>query len=161
MPMGDCVAAGPRRRRGFTVVELMIVVVIAALIMTIAVPSYQGYLLRVKNSTAIADIGQIELAISHYEIANNGALPPSLAAIGMDTKLDPWGNSYQYLDISTVHGNGGGIRKDHNLVPINSDYDLYSMGPDGSSAGPLTAAASRDDIIRANNGAFIGLASDY
>ena len=142
-------------------IEMMIVVVIAALIMTIAVPSYRSYLLRAKNSTAIADIGQIELAIGHYQLSNNGALPPTLAAVNMDSKLDPWGNPYQYLDISTVHGNGGGIRKDHNLVPINTDYDLYSMGPDGRSVGPLTAAASRDDVIRANNGAFTGLATDY
>lgn len=53
------------------------------------------------------------------------------------------------------------MRKDHSLVPINSDYDLYSMGPDGKSQAPLTANASRDDIIRANNGAFYGKASNY
>lgn len=46
-------------------------------------------------------------------------------------------------------------------MPINSDYDLYSKGKDGKSQKPLTAAASRDDIVRAGNGAFVGLASDY
>ncbi|MCP5251868.1 MAG: hypothetical protein H6939_09135 [Burkholderiales bacterium] len=46
-------------------------------------------------------------------------------------------------------------------MPINSDYDLYSMGKDGASVSPLTAKASRDDIIRANNGRFIGRAADY
>jgi general secretion pathway protein G len=35
------------------------------------------------------------------------------------------------------------------------------MGKDGASVSPLTARASRDDIVRANNGAFVGLASDY
>jgi general secretion pathway protein G len=35
------------------------------------------------------------------------------------------------------------------------------MGKDGDSKAPLTAKASRDDIIRANNSAFIGLATDY
>jgi general secretion pathway protein G len=44
---------------------------------------------------------------------------------------------------------------------LNSDYDLYSMGEDGESVPPLTAKQSRDDIIRANNGGFIGLAADY
>jgi len=53
------------------------------------------------------------------------------------------------------------VRKDHNLVPLNTDYDLYSMGPDGNSVGPLTAKASRDDIIRANNGSYIGPAANY
>ena len=53
------------------------------------------------------------------------------------------------------------MRKDQNLVPINSDYDLYSLGEDGDSKAPLTARASHDDIIRANNGNFIGLGEDY
>jgi general secretion pathway protein G len=42
------------------------------------------------------------------------------------------------------------------LVPINTNYDLYNMGPDGRSGTPLTANHSRDDIIRANNGEYIG-----
>lgn len=55
----------------------------------------------------------------------------------------------------------GKKRKDKSLHPLNTDYDLYSMGPDGRSVSPLTAKASRDDIIRANNGGFIGVAEDY
>ena len=51
--------------------------------------------------------------------------------------------------------------KDKSLHPLNSDYDLYSMGKDGASTGPLTAKASRDDVVRANDGRFIGLAKDY
>ena len=35
------------------------------------------------------------------------------------------------------------------------------MGPDGQSVKPLTGLRSRDDIIRANDGAFIGKASTY
>ena len=53
------------------------------------------------------------------------------------------------------------VRKDHNEHPLSTDFDLYSMGKDGKSVAPLTAKASRDDIIRARNGGFIGLASDY
>jgi general secretion pathway protein G len=52
-------------------------------------------------------------------------------------------------------------RTDKNLVPLNSDYDLYSMGKDGESQIPLTVKISHDDIIRANDGAFVGLAIDY
>ena len=44
---------------------------------------------------------------------------------------------------------------------MNSDFDLYSVGNDGDSESPLSAKASRDDIVRANNGAFIGLGEDY
>ena len=53
------------------------------------------------------------------------------------------------------------MRKDKKLVPLNSDYDLYSMGPDGESKPPLTAKASKDDIVRANDGEFVGLAERY
>ncbi|HQU13791.1 MAG TPA: prepilin-type cleavage/methylation domain-containing protein, partial [Thermodesulfobacteriota bacterium] len=76
----------------------------------------------------------------------------------------PWGNPYQYLPIYGHLGDQGYMnrtRKDHNLHPINSDFDLYSMGPDGQSVKPLTGGQSRDDIIRANDGAFIGKASTY
>ena len=58
-------------------------------------------------------------------------------------------------------GSRGQARKDHDLVPINTDFDLYSQGPDGRSAPPLTAAMSRDDIVRANNGRYIGEAEGY
>ena len=49
--------------------------------------------------------------------------------------LDPWGNLYQYLNLSdpTIKDIKGKARKDRNLVPINSDYDLYSTGKDGKA----------------------------
>jgi general secretion pathway protein G len=55
----------------------------------------------------------------------------------------------------------GQIRKDRFLVPVNSDYDLYSMGKDGQSQAPFTAKASRDDIVRASDGQYVGLAEDF
>ena len=50
---------------------------------------------------------------------------------------------------------------DLSLHPINTDFDLCSVGKDGKSAAPLTAKISQDDIIRANNGGYVGLASNY
>ncbi|GAB4236056.1 MAG: hypothetical protein Kow00109_09470 [Acidobacteriota bacterium] len=55
----------------------------------------------------------------------------------------------------------GLMRKDRNMVPINSRFDLYSMGRDGQSVPPITAQQSQDDIIRANDGGFVGLARNY
>jgi len=55
----------------------------------------------------------------------------------------------------------GKARKDHSLVPLNTDYDLYSKGKDGQSRPPLPAPVSQDDVLRANNGGFIGLASTF
>ena len=58
-------------------------------------------------------------------------------------------------------GGGGGARKDKFLVPLNSLYDLYSMGKDGESVPPLTAAQSWYDVIMANDGGFVGLAKNF
>ena len=55
----------------------------------------------------------------------------------------------------------GQARKDRFLVPLNSDFDLYSLGKDKSSAAPLNAKASRDDILRALDGGFIGVAAKF
>ncbi|MCB9870240.1 MAG: prepilin-type N-terminal cleavage/methylation domain-containing protein [Planctomycetes bacterium] len=52
-------------------------------------------------------------------------------------------------------------RKDKFLFPINTDYDLFSLGPNGKSQPELTGKLSLDDVIRANNGAFYGQAKDY
>ena len=107
------------------------------------------------------DIEDIAQKIDDYSY-ENGHLPDSLIDIYGYVPLDPWNNPYEYLRI-----NGGGIkgkgklRKDKYMVPINSDYDLYSMGADGDSVPPLTASSSRDDIIRAQNGGFFGLAIDF
>jgi general secretion pathway protein G len=144
---------------GFTLIEILIASSILALIASIAVVGYRGYIETTKVNIAINQLTEMSIAITDYGLDNDG-FPASLAAIGLDTMLDPWGNPYQYLNIAADPGNGK-VRKDHNLVPLNTDYDLYSMGPDGNSVGPLTAKASRDDIIRANNGSYIGPAANY
>ncbi len=103
----------------------------------------------------------LEAGISLYEVVH-GVFPASLAEISRGAILDPWGNTYQYLNIiAGGPGVRGHARKDRYLVPLNSDYDLYSMGKDGRSVAPLTSRWSRDDIIRANDGDFWGLASDF
>jgi general secretion pathway protein G len=143
---------------GVSLLELLFAVSAIALLASIAVPSYSSYVDRLNNQTAINDIAIISQAIERY-YSNNWRLPTSLADISQDARLDPWGHPYQYLNFAFA--NRGQMRKDRNLVPINSDYDLYSMGKDGSSVPPLTAKPSRDDIVRAGNGGFVGLASDY
>jgi general secretion pathway protein G len=45
--------------------------------------------------------------------------------------------------------------------PLNTDFDLYSMGKDGKTKPKTTDKDSFDDIIRANNGTFVGLASEH
>ncbi|MFD2112858.1 prepilin-type N-terminal cleavage/methylation domain-containing protein [Thiorhodococcus fuscus] len=149
------------RSHGFTLVELMLTVLIVAILTSIAMASYSHLMQKTQFEQAKSDMVQIESAMERFYVANQ-RYPDDLAELGggFDSLLDPWGNPYQYLNIAKTKGKGK-LRKDHNLVPLNTDYDLYSMGADGRSASPLTAKISRDDIVRANNGGYLGLASDY
>ena len=155
--MGDVPPAG-YRFTGFTLVELTVAIGVIVIATSIAVPSYSSYLDRVRIAQAITDISALNINARHYMI-DYQVPPPSLAAFGAAGKLDPWGKPYVYLDLTTA--GIGKARKNKNLVPINSDFDLYSYGKDGKSTLPLTAKNSRDDVILANDGRFIGLASKY
>jgi general secretion pathway protein G len=147
-----------KARGGFTLVELMIVIALLGTLIAIAVPNYIAYKDRTRNKVAIAEISMLSKEIASFQLANQ-RLPNDMNELSVSKNTDPWGNPYQY---KTVAGTPPGqLRKDRFMVPVNTDYDLYSMGKDGSSSTPFTAAASRDDIVRANDGGFIGLVSEY
>jgi general secretion pathway protein G len=151
-------ATGRTPSAGLTLIELLIIVAIIATLTSISVPLYVSMKEGSLRAKAIADITILDAEIGMFEFTN-GRLPLDLAEINRATLKDPWDNPYEYLNFDA--GGKGKQRKDHSQHPLNSTYDLYSMGKDGDSKAPLTAHASRDDIIRANDGAFIGLASDY
>jgi general secretion pathway protein G len=146
---------------GFTLTDLLIALVVASLLAALAIPAYGTFVERAKVTRAVGDIASISLAIDAFELNNDGALPLSLNELPIDVPRDPWGQTYVYVNIRITGSGVGGLRKDGNLNPLNTDFDLYSNGRDGDSSGPLSAKASRDDIVRANNGAFIGLGEDY
>lgn len=222
-----------RSSKGFTLLELMMVVGIIGLLATIAIPRYEGYVEKARIARCVAEIRYFEKEIQLYYVEYQ-KYPESLLVLGrsFNNLIDPWGNQYQYLliagstfvsndggggayyakrnktpDFVTIapeseqgfwssswlmseawaappspppppptpptpppSGGGGGgggggpspkPRKDRFLHPINSDYDLYSMGADGESVEPLTAKKSWDDVIRASDGAFVGLAQNF
>jgi general secretion pathway protein G len=149
---------------GFLLIELAIVFAILGTLAAIAIPNYLKYKSKAQMALVVTEIRVLEKEIENYA-AEHGNYPGSLDDIGMGHIKDPWGNPYQYLKIDGEDLKGGGkdkkMRKDHFMVPVNSDFDLYSMGPDGDSQAPFTAKASRDDIVRANDGEYVGLASEY
>ena len=147
--------------RGFTLLELMIGVAIVGLLAAAAIPSYSEMLERQKVGQSVRDLVQIAGRLQKYYTIHF-ALPESLSDIGMQDMKDPWGANYEYLNFASKSpGVKGRIRKDHNLHPLNTDFDLYSKGADGKSVSPLTARASQDDIIWGRDGGFVGIAKDF
>ena len=153
-----CRLDGWRGSRGFTLLELMVAITLAGMLVTMGVPNYKKVVDNARTTQAIGDIRSLEKDILSFETIN-GRAPKSLDEINRGGLEDPWGNPYRYVSLAET--NLGSMRKDRWMVPLNSSYDLYSCGRDGVTALPLTAPQSFDDIIRANDGGFIGLASNY
>lgn len=142
---------------GVTLLELLAMLALIVVLSSFAIPAFNGYVERSRTARAVSDIGTISLQLYRWQL-NTHTLPASLADAGIAT-TDPWGRAYVYLRVAGA--NPGQLRKGRDLVPINTDFDLYSLGPDGDSRAPLTANQSRDDIVRANNGSYIGVAENY
>jgi general secretion pathway protein G len=157
----DCRAGrlrGVRPGRAFTIIELLAVVVVIGALSAIALPRYHDIVERAKIARAIGDLRALET-----DIDSQDSLPATLAQIGRGGMLDPWGNPYVYFPFPPTNGHAppNGARRDRFLVPVNSTYDLYSTGADGKTALAFTANASRDDVVRASDGGYLGLAINY
>lgn len=168
------------RARGFTLVEIGVVLAIIGVLAATAGVRYVDMLERARQARAIIELRGIAAELDPAG-DDRAVLPETLAEMGI-TRLDPWGRPYRYLRLEgalpsgmaaevdglpAVAAEAGGApaiahaRKDRFLVPINSDYDLYSVGPDGESQPNLNNPVSRDDIIRAADGAFYGVAEKF
>lgn len=156
--------ARPRRvygAWGFTLVELMFAVGVAAILSMLAIGQLTEYVDRSKSAAAKADIALMEMLILRYRNDHGGQLPTSLAQVGKGGLLDPWQRPYHYTRLAGVKGSKGSARKDKRLNPLNSDYDLFSAGKDGVFKAQVSQKDSLDDVIRARDGAYIGLAEDF
>lgn len=128
------------------------------LLAALAVPKYSAIIERARVAKAIGDVKALQT-----DLLSQDSLPPTLAAINRHTLLDPWGRSYIYYKFPPKKGKAppAGARMDKFLVPVNSDFDLYSLGKDGATALAFTAKPGLDDVVRANDGGFIGLAKNF
>lgn len=147
-------AVASKSSSGFTLVELMSVVAIVGTLTAIAAPKFRDALEKARVARAIGDIKAIQTNLDGRD-----SLPDDMADLG-PIPLDPWNRPYVYNKFEDKKVPMG-ARRDRFLVPINSTYDLYSLGLDGQSSASLNAKASQDDIVRGNDGGFIGLGSRY
>lgn len=126
------------RRSGFTLIEVMLVVVIIGILAGVAVVKFGGKTDDARKAAAKHDITNIGTALRMYEL-DMGEYPSSLAALKQNPggtknwkgpymeKLskDPWQNEYQYQFPGTHNKDG---------------FDLFSMGKDGTqSADDITS----------------------
>lgn len=148
-----------RKREGLTAFEVLIVAALLGTLSVLAVPSYFKVLKRSASKSAIGDVVALQFAIDTYERMNE-RLPDSLDDLGPGPRIDRWGNPYHYLP-NTASNWQLDRRLDQHQVPLNDDYDLFSSGFDGEWKKPLMNAKSHDDIVRADNGLYIGIALDH
>lgn len=125
-----------KTKKGFTLIELMLVVIIIGVLVSMVVPRLVGRSEEARVAASKADINaNISVAFDLYEL-DNGKYPTTeeglmalLAKPASAVKwkgpylkkepIDPWGRKYLYR-----------FPGDH-----ASDYDLYSYGPDGIEGG--------------------------
>jgi general secretion pathway protein G len=122
-------------RRGFTLIELMVVVVILGILATMVVPKVMSKPEQARRTKAKVDIRSIQTALNMFK-ADTGRFPttaeglqalatnPGVKGYASDGYLehvptDPWGNKYIYISPG-VH---------------SKDYDLKSCGKDGEDGG--------------------------
>jgi len=119
---------------GFTLIEILLVVVIIGILAAVAVPRLGGRVRQSQEAAAKASIDAIGLALRLYEV-DNGSYPGSLQGLVASPgnapnwrgpylekgiPKDPWGNDFVYMQPGS-HNAGG--------------YDLSSLGADGAASG--------------------------
>ncbi|MEP5764429.1 MAG: pilin [Halieaceae bacterium] len=111
-------------QKGFTLIELMIVIAIVGILAAVALPAYQDYTIRAKMSEPIALLGEGKTSVTEYFIANN-SLPPNAAAAGLRGQIGtPIVNSLRYsgsglVEVEVASDVGGDIDASNDLIQLS------------------------------------------
>jgi general secretion pathway protein G len=140
--------------RGFTLVELLIVVAIVGLLAVMVSLGFQDFIEKAKIARATEEIRSLEKEIIAYS-TDKASYPPLLDDIGRQSLKDPWGNLYVYDQLCPP---ADGCSREAGGSPLNTDFDLYSKGANGATDPSIFHDDSLDDIIRGKNGSFANIA---
>lgn len=135
---------------GFTMVELLVVMAIVAILSSVAMTGFAKVKELARVSRCTQEIRSMEREITAWT-TEKGSYPPGLAEINRANQKDPWGFNYIYGPPTRMAGTD----------LINTDFDLYSKGPNGDSADSILDPLSEDDIFRGRDGGFVGVSSEW
>lgn len=107
-------------------------------------------------ATASQVAGSVAAAVAAVRANNDRTFSPVEQA-DLTSSLTSAGSFSLFVGVTTETTR----RRDRYMFPLNTDYDLFSLGADAATAVALGDTLGRDDVIRASNGGFFGVASDY
>lgn len=133
MPLQDTSDRIRRRQRGFTLLEILVVLAIIGLIAAIAAPQVFRSLGGAKSDSARVQIESLSTSIDLYRL-EVGKLPPDLEAlIRKPAGVDRWNGPY--LRKSTIPKDPWGVDFHYRVPGEHGDFDLYSLGADNAEGG--------------------------
>jgi general secretion pathway protein G len=129
--MNTRIQRAPADRRGFTLAEMMVVIVIIGLLATLVVPNVLQKFAKASREKAKVDLTSIESALTEYAISNGGKFPDTLEPL-----VTPDVNGYTYLKSTTIPKDPWG--REYMYDPPRSGQPqprVYSYGRDGQLGG--------------------------